>query len=320
MSGPRIGFALGGGVARGWAHIGVLRRLSELGIYPDLICGTSMGALVGGFYLAQKMETLAGFAGLLTRFRMVQLLDFAFADSGIIGGKRLLRELERELGNTRIEELSTPFAGVAAELATGHEVWIDEGRLIDAIRASISLPGIFKPVKLDGRWLIDGALVNPVPVSTCRAMGARLVIAVNLTGDTLGGLATEDRRAPQNGSGSFPFLGLDRRQATPERIGPAMRQYFGYESEEPNLFGTMAASFNILLDRVTRSRLAGEPPDLVIAPRVGHIGLLDFHRAQDAIDEGAKAVDRMVPELIDIMGAFGIQFADQEAKNWAQGD
>lgn len=320
MSGPRIGFALGGGVARGWAHIGVLRRLSELGIYPDLICGTSMGALVGGFYLAQKMETLAGFAGMLTRFRMVQLLDFTFADSGIIGGKRLLRELERELGNTRIEELSTPFAGVAAELATGHEVWIDEGRLIDAIRASISLPGIFKPVKLDGRWLIDGALVNPVPVSTCRAMGARLVIAVNLTGDTLGGLATEDRRAPQNSGGGFPFLGLDRRQATPERIGPAMRQYFGYETEEPNLFGTMAASFNILLDRVTRSRLAGEPPDLVIAPRVGHIGLLDFHRAQDAIDEGAKAVDRMVPELIDIMGAFGLQFADQEAKNRAQGD
>ncbi len=320
MSGPRIGFALGGGVARGWAHIGVLRRLSELGIFPDLICGTSMGALVGGFYLAQKMETLAGFAGMLTRFRMVQLLDFTFADSGIIGGKRLLRELERELGNTRIEELATPFAGVAAELATGHEVWIDEGRLIDAIRASISLPGIFKPVKLDGRWLIDGALVNPVPISTCRAMGARLVIAVNLTGDTLGGLATEDRRTPQNSGGGFPFLGLDRRRPTPERIGPAMRQYFGYETEEPNLFGTMAASFNILLDRVTRSRLAGEPPDLVIAPRVGHIGLLDFHRAEDAIEEGAKAVDRMVPELIDIMGAFGIQFADQEAKNWAQGD
>ncbi len=320
MSGPRSGFALGGGIARGWAHIGVLRRLSELGIYPDLICGTSMGALVGGFYLAHKMETLAGFAGMLTRFRMVQLLDFTFADSGIIGGKRLLRELERELGNTRIEELSTPFAGVAAELATGHEVWIDEGRLIDAIRASISLPGIFKPVKLDGRWLIDGALVNPVPVSTCRAMGARLVIAVNLTGDTLGGLATEDRRAPQNSGGGFPFLGLDRRRTTPERIGPAMRQYFGYETEEPNLFGTMAASFNILLDRVTRSRLAGEPPDLVIAPRVGHIGLLDFHRAEDAIEEGAKAVDRMVPELIDIMGAFGIQFSDQDEKNWAQGD
>ncbi len=301
-TGPTIGLALGGGIARGWAHIGVLQRLKELGLAPDIVCGTSMGALVGGFYLAGQMDTLTDLVRTLTRFRMVRLLDFMVPNNGIIGGKRMFRELEKVVGDRQIESLPTRFAAVASELHTGHEIWLTDGHLLDAIRASVSIPGIFKPVRINGRWLIDGALVNPVPVSVCRAMGARVVIAVTLTGDTMGGMADQDQRKAAAIPGEAPYTGEDRRNCTPERLGPAMRQLLAAEQEEPNFLGTMAASFTILLDRITRSRLAGDPPDVSIAPRMGHIGLLDFHRAEDAIEEGARAVDRIVPELMEVIG------------------
>lgn len=297
MTGPRIGLALGGGIARGWSHIGVLRRLNEIGLVPDVVCGTSMGALVGGFYLAGELERLASVAGTLTRIRMLRLLDFAFGDSGMIGGNRLFKELDKIVGDLSIEELDTPFAAVAAELATGHETWLTHGRMLDAIRASVSLPGIFPPIKMHGRWLVDGALVNPVPVSVCRALGARMVIAVNLTGDSMGSVPAP---APRSiGSGDL------RPETMRNNLMPAMRQYLGAEISEPNFFNAMAASFNILLDRVTRGRLAGDPPDMSIVPRVGHIGLLDFHRAEEAIEEGEKAVDRIVPELQEMLSTFG---------------
>jgi NTE family protein len=305
MIAPRIGLALGGGIARGWAHIGALRRLHEIGLEPDLICGTSMGALVGGFYLSGKLDGLEELVRALTRIRMVRLLDFAVPQNGIIGGRRMFREMEKIVGDIHIEDLPKPFAAVAAELATGHEIWLSRGHMLDAVRASVSLPGIFKPVKHDGRWLIDGALVNPVPVSVCRAMGARMVIAVNLTGDTMGGIPVIDRRNPDNGNGAA-YDGPERRGNGNARLGPAMRQMLNTDQEEPNFFGTMASSFTILLDRITRSRLAGDPADLAVVPRVGHIGLLDFHRAEEAMEEGAKAVDRIVPDLIEVMGVFGV--------------
>lgn len=308
MTAPRIGLALGGGIARGWAHIGVLRRLHQLGLEPDLICGTSMGALVGGFYLAGKLDELEELVRGLTRFRMVRLLDFAVPQNGIMGGKRMFREMEKLVGEIHIEDLPKPFAAVAAELATGHEIWLSRGHMLDAVRASVSLPGIFKPVKRDGRWMVDGALVNPVPVSVCRSLGARMVIAVNLTGDTMGGIPAIDRR---NGNGNghdleTVFDGCSINGDCNARLGPAMRKLLDTDQEEPNFFGTMASSFTILLDRITRSRLAGDPPDLAVAPRVGHIGLLDFHRAEEAIEEGVKAVDRIVPDLIEVMSVFGM--------------
>lgn len=307
MSGPKIGLALGGGIARGWAHIGVLRRLQEIGLAPEVVCGTSMGALVGGFYLANELERLAELVGTLTRFRMMRLLDFTIADNGIIGGKRLFRELEKVVGDLPIEKLESQFAAVATELATGHEIWLTQGPMLKAVRASVSLPGLFKPVKIDGRWLIDGALVNPVPVSACRALGARMVIAVTLTGDTIGSIPVMDRRRNgTNGNHADDTASEgERRQPGTHAIGSAMREFLAVDPAEPNFFGTMAASFNILLDRITRSRLAGDPPDLTIAPRVGRISLLDFHRADEAIEEGAKAVDRVIPELLAAIGSFG---------------
>ena len=180
MAYGKIGIALGGGAARGWAHIGVLRALSQAGIVPDIVAGTSIGAVVGGCYAAGRLDELEGFARDLTRRKVFGYLDFNLSGSGLITGQRLVERLDGHLRDVHIEELATRFVAVATEIGTGHEVWLSRGRVVDAMRASYALPGIFKPMSIDGRWLFDGALVNPVPVSVCRALGARYVIAVNL--------------------------------------------------------------------------------------------------------------------------------------------
>ena len=186
MAKPLIGIALGGGAARGWAHIGVLKTLIEAGLEPDIVAGTSIGAVAGACYVTGRLNALEEFAAGLTRRRVFGFLDFNFAGSGLITGQRLNSRLESHLQEFTIEQLERKFVAVATELGTGHEVWLNKGSLVNALRASFSLPGIFRPVKINGRWLMDGALVNPIPVSVCRALGARIVIAVNLNGDVIG--------------------------------------------------------------------------------------------------------------------------------------
>src|SRR3954470_978064 len=179
----KIGLALGGGAARGWAHIGVMRVLEREGIVPDVIAGSSVGAVVGGCYAAGKLDEVEAFARSLTKRRVMGLLDFHISGSGLIGGDRLRRLLERDLGPMRVEDLPIRFATIVTELGTGHEIWLTRGPLVAAMRASYALPGILDPVRLGGRWLMDGALVNPIPITTARALGADIVICVNLNSD-----------------------------------------------------------------------------------------------------------------------------------------
>src|ERR1700685_1785818 len=189
----KVGLVLGAGAARGWAHIGALRELDALGLKLDVIVGSSIGSLVGGCYAAGRLDMLEAFARSLTRRRVLGLLDFSFTGSGLIGGQRLGARLEAGLGDLRIEDLPLQFAAVATEIGGGHEIWLRRGRLVDAIRASYALPGVFEPVKVDGRWLFDGAIVNPVPVSVARALGAERVIALNISSDRFGrGTAIQD--------------------------------------------------------------------------------------------------------------------------------
>jgi NTE family protein len=289
-----IGLALGSGVARGWAHIGVLRALERSGIKPEIVCGTSIGAVVGATYLGGCLDELEGWARRLNKLRISRLFDFQFGHGGLIAGRRIIDTFPEELRSRLIEDLPARFACVATELGTGHEVWLQRGNLLDAVRASYALPGVFSPVRIDGRWLLDGALVNPVPVSVCRALGARLVIAVNLNADAFGrGLVeTEDE------------IGLGDEQAITGRLNglpgaAVVRQLFGRRNSEPSLFSVMASSLNIVQDRLTRSRLAGDPPDVTIAPKLGSIGLMEFDRAAESIVAGEQAVETALPSLKD---------------------
>ena len=280
---PRIALALGGGAARGWAHIGVLRALDEEGVEVSMIAGTSIGALVGGCYLAGKLDELEAFARSLTMRRIAGLLDFTIRGSGLFGGMRLTRRMQEHLENLAIEDLDRPFVAVATEVNSGHEVWINSGALITAIRASYALPGIFEPIKCNNRTLVDGALVNPVPVSVCRAHEERLVVAVNLNHDLYGRSA------------------IIKHSASPQKIDDRPPQD---NAARLGLTSVMVQSFNIIQDRISRARLAGDPPDMALHPKLADIGLSEFHRAGEAIDRGyleAKARIFEIRRMQDVM-------------------
>ncbi len=294
MAKMKIGLALGGGAARGWAHIGVLRALHDAGIVPDIVAGTSIGAVVGGCFAAQRLDAIEDFARELTRRKVFGYLDFNFTGSGLITGQRLCSRLEVALGDTMIEQLDSAFTAVATEIGTGHEVWLSRGHLVSAMRASYALPGIFKPVNINNRWLFDGALVNPVPVSVCRALGARYVIAVNLNSDMCGRgtvLSHIDAADDLSAAEAAPAKnGLDVRNLL-------KRQIFGRGENVPGISTVMIDAFNIVQDRIARSRLAGDPPDALINPKLSGIGLFDFHRADELIDRGHLAARREVEDI-----------------------
>ncbi len=298
---PTIGLALGGGAARGFAHIGVIRTLAKHGIKPDVIVGTSIGAVVGGCYAAGQLDAFEQWARGLTR-RGILELSRRQPRGQRADRRRQDRGAARHCARRHADRESLPlrFATITTEVGTGHEIWLTRGRLVDALRASYALPGIFPPVRLGGRWLVDGALVNPVPVSAARALGARLVIAVNLNADMLGRGVT----IPSHGSDENDQRYREELAKKPAGLrglfGPERslkRQFLG-GAERPGLPTVMVDAFNIMQDRVTRARLAGDPPDVTISPRIGHIGWFDFHRAQEAIEIGARTTQRTL-DLVD---------------------
>jgi NTE family protein len=294
----RIGIALGGGAARGWAHIGVMRALDEAGLAPHIIAGTSIGAVVGGCYVAGVLDSVERFARGLTRRRVFGLLDLNFAGSGLISGNRLTKLLIETLGGKRIEELPRRFVSVATELATGHEIWMSRGNLVEAMRASYALPGLFQPVNVGGRWLVDGAIVNPVPVSVCRALGADIVIAVNLSSDVFGrGTVVQDHSADPIADQAIDEATAGGIVSGEDARKILRRQLIGGNNGPPGISSVMVEAFNIIQDRIARSRLAGDPPDVTINPKLGRIGLFEFHRAGEAIDAGYDVGRRMASEI-----------------------
>ena len=294
MQRPRIALALGSGSARGWAHIGVLRELQAAGIEADVVAGTSIGALVGAAYAANELDALEGWVTKMGWRDVLALVDPVFA-----GG----------LLKTDFSGMSRPFGCVATDLSTGHEIWLREGKVLDAVRASIAMPGLFSPVKHNGGFLVDGALVNPVPVSLARAMGGQIVIAVELGADLVGyrrrqrqasaEQVNDERGGEGEGDASSPsgmrwFDSL--RKLLPARIGNGD----GAESGSlpvPTILDVMNTSINIMQVRIARSRLAGEPADVLVQPRLATIGLLDFHRAEESIAEGRAAMRLVLPAV-----------------------
>jgi NTE family protein len=304
---PKIAVVLGAGAARGWAHIGILQEFVAMGITPSIVVGASIGAVVAGCYAGGQLEELESFSRSLTKRSVFGLMDVSFSGAGLIGGARLRGRLERAFAQTNIEDLPIRFGSVATELGTGNEIWLTRGSLVEAMRASYALPGIFEPVRWGGRWLIDGALVNPVPVALARALGADKVIAVNIVSDMLGRGATlsdppaldevvestqQEAAAESMETGVVGGM-LGMRRGAAMLLRPFTRSTNG----APGIAAVMIDSFNITQDRITRSRLAGDPPDVLITARLGKIGLFEFHRADELIALGRDAARRAFDEL-----------------------
>ena len=331
---PRVGLALGSGAARGWAHLGVIRELQALGIKPDLVCGTSIGALVGAALASGDFDRLERWASGLKLTDVIGLMDIGLS-GGMMKGRRLVEFLQRNFQDRPIETMPMPFGAVATALRTGGEVWFRDGSTIAAVRASIAMPGLLTPVTHEGQWLVDGALVNPVPVSLARAMGATIVIAVDLGTDLVG------RHLPRGGD--FASTATPRSSASPvgthspnptidmpaapgisspdsslsepensatdagtitqwgRRAQAMLRGLVGNDPEKvqaaPSMMDVVTSSINVMQVRISRSRLAGEPPDVIIAPRLAHFGLFDFHRADEAFETGRQAVRASLAQL-----------------------
>lgn len=300
MAALRIGLALGSGAARGWAHIGVLKALAAAGVEVAVVCGSSIGAVVGAAYAAGRLTDLETFARSLNWRAILGQLDLRPAGGGLFAGERISRTLVDLIGHAAIETLGLRYGAVATELGSGREVWLREGDLAVAIRASMALPGVMAPVELDGQWLLDGGLVNPVPVSLCRALGADLVLAVNLNG----GIAGRRRPPPvapvlpaENGTGNRRLGALLRGSAN-----TLLAQLLRENNHTPGYFDVLVGSVNIMQDQITRTRLAGDPPDILVQPRLGDITVMEFNRAEETIAAGEAAMQALLPALQQLLG------------------
>ena len=323
---PVIALVLGGGAARGWAHIGVIRELADMGIEPDMVVGTSVGSIVGGAYASGNLDQFEEWISGLGRVDIIRLLDAKMTGGGFLQGNSLMSAIKKRIGDPKIEDLDIPFACVATELGTGREIWLREGSLLDACRASIALPGMFAPSRIrEDKLLVDGGLVNPVPVSLARAMGGDVVIAVNLNGDLIGrhffihgGEDVSDEDSERE------LAEIEEKDTIIAKWAAKMKTGFGVrldsyisslrkkESPDPGLFDVIAGSVDIMQDRITRSRMAGEPPDIHITPMLSHVGLMEFDRADESIREGREATRRQREEILKLTRAIEKHAARKE--------
>ncbi|NNJ50384.1 MAG: patatin [Gammaproteobacteria bacterium] len=299
----KIGLALGSGSSRGWSHIGIINELYKLGIEPEIICGTSVGAMVGAAYARGNLDKLEEWACSLTKFDVAKFLDINTSMTGFVHTERFHEFLNEYIASDedKIEDLSRVFAAVSTDLETGREIWLTEGSLLQAVWSSMALPGLFPAIRYDHRWLTDGGLVNPVPVSVCRALGADIVIAVNLNGDIVGKhIGKTGVKALEEKSNS----GIAKKLTDLVKEYTSLSFLDGDEDEEqsPGLLNAIAASVNITQDRITRSRMAGDPPDIVFSPKLSDIGLLELYRAREAMAEGEQCVQRKLSEIEYVLG------------------
>ncbi|MDE2149116.1 MAG: patatin-like phospholipase family protein [Gammaproteobacteria bacterium] len=285
MSEPCFGVALGSGSARGWAHIGVLQELDAIGLRPQVVAGTSIGALVGAVYVSGQTEAFAEWVRKLTVRDVFGLMDFTLS-GGVVKGEKLFGFFQKQHQNPDIETLNQRFVSVATDMACGREVWIDKGPVLAAARISCALPGVLRPVQHEGRWMLDGGLVNPVPVSAARAAGAELVLAVNLNAQLVGRHFSREGRAAASSA-------EDRERGFWQKV----MGFFESDDDQPSMFDVIAASINIMQDRITTGRMTGDPPDIMLAPRLADFAMMDFHRAEEAIAEGRALVRDRADEI-----------------------
>jgi NTE family protein len=292
---PKIGLALGSGASRGWSHIGVIDALSAEGIEPDIVCGTSVGAMIGAAYVAGNLQKLKDWVMASSRTDVYRFFEIKFSQAGFVDIDRLDQFLNDYVVDkeTEISDLPKPFLAISTCLNSGQEIWSRTGKVAKSVRASMSLPGLFPPVRYESRWLVDGGLVNPVPVTACRALGADIVIAVNLNSDIVGNRSdrAEETATPEE-EGLLRYLKQQAKEYSSSWFSSAEE-----EETPPGLLGVVSSSINIFQDRITRSRLAGDPADVMISPRLRDVGLLEFGKAAEAMHTGEACVQRAMPDI-----------------------
>ncbi|HET8817382.1 MAG TPA: patatin-like phospholipase family protein [Pseudidiomarina sp.] len=332
MQYAKVAVALGSGAARGWSHIGVLKALQEMGIDVNIVAGTSIGSLVGAGFASGRIDELEDWVQDMGRWQVWNLLDFGISHGGIIQGEKVFAHARERFGAADIEDLPITFGAVATDLYTGREVWIRAGDVYHAARASCAMPGLLAPAAHEGRWMVDGALVNPVPVSLCRALGADFVIAVHLNSQlTTSGVETRKKhRAPQTHMQVSPMADIHGQRApnaseieskeleddhdegffknfisTSSQYWDTVKEKFnGPDHKAPGMLGVMSGAIDIMQERITKARIAGDPPDVLIQPKLGHIGLLEFERGSEAIEVGYETTKKMESFIMDELAQY----------------
>ncbi|MCP4863922.1 MAG: patatin-like phospholipase RssA [Alteromonadaceae bacterium TMED7] len=290
----KIGIALGSGAARGWAHIGVIQALEKLGVKIDVVAGCSIGAYVGAAYASGRLEELKGWASSLTEWQTLSLMGIGIRRGGLASGQKVFDKLSDEFCAATFETMEKPFACVATDLYSGREVVFNKGDVGNSIQASCAIPALFSPIAYNDRWLVDGAVVNPVPVNLCRQLGADFVIAVNLNADFRPlQIARETAKHEETQEKNEHFF---------KKSQDVVRQWFSPEPKDnnkqaPGILSVMSSSLEILQARVTRSRLAGEPPDILIEPTLTDVGLMEFHRCAELCETGEQVVKRLAEQI-----------------------
>jgi NTE family protein len=333
----KIGLALGSGASRGWAHIGVIQALEEMGIQIDIVSGCSIGSYVGAAYASGKLAELAEWVESLTEWQVFALMGVGFHKGGLVSGLKVFKALQDNFSFDTFEQLNKPFAAVATDLYSGREVNFTSGSVIEAVKASCAIPGLFPPLLFNNRWLVDGGVVNPVPVNMCRMLGADIVIAVNLSADFRPqSLATNTidhgnnqkktseffKRSQQQIQQWFKKSGSSEQESSnqdlieeenglteecleilePANIDESIPTDLSDGSEvkippAPSIINAMTGSLDILSARVTRSRLAGDPPDILIEPQLRDFGMMEFYRASELIEHGRASVKRIENQI-----------------------
>ncbi len=292
----KIGLALGSGAARGWSHIGVINALQRAGIEIDIVAGCSIGSLVGAAYSCGQLSALESWVRAFSYWDVLRLMDVSWQRGGLLRGERVFNQYRQILPFTDFSQCGKRFGAVATNLSTGRELWFTNGDLHHAVRASCSMPGLMSPVAHNGYWLVDGAVVNPVPVSLTRALGADIVIAVDLQHDAhlmqqdlMSLNLTQNETENESGESSWQVRLRDRLgRMTPRR------------PTTPTAMEIMSTSIQVLENRLKRNRMAGDPPDILLQPVCPQISTLDFHRADAAIAAGQLAVEKKIDELMPL--------------------
>ncbi|MCF7824351.1 MAG: patatin-like phospholipase family protein [Candidatus Marinimicrobia bacterium] len=312
MSSVKIGLVLGSGSSRGWAHIGVIEALEKHGIEISLLTGVSAGSYIAASYAGGALESVKQFALGMDWKKVLSYLDLAFPRSGFIEGQRVVDLIQTYMDVTYFEEFRIPVHMLATDMLTGEQVVLSDGKITDALRASMAIPGLLTPKKINDRWLVDGGVVNPLPVDVCRAMGADFVIAVDLNSERI----NQDRMQENSQERERNLAGIEKKRI--EVVKTWMKQYgskgkamstkidkwFSPQESSPHIFEVLGSSLNIMQKKIEETNLEHHPPDILIQPRLGDLKLFDFHHAERAITEGFLQGEQAIPEILEKLETF----------------